>query len=102
MAEPGITRIVRMEFAPEKVEDFLTLFNATKTQIRHFPGVLHLELHRDAEKPNVFYTYSIWENAGALEAYRVSALFASVWSRTKVLFAGRPQAFSLLQEMIIE
>ncbi|MEY3444465.1 MAG: hypothetical protein RLZZ519_2746 [Bacteroidota bacterium] len=97
-----ITRIVRMEFAPEKVEDFLVLFGATKSQIRHFPGVQHLELHRDANHSNVFYTYSKWENAEALEAYRVSPLFESVWSRTKILFSGRPQAFSLIQEMIVE
>lgn len=97
-----ITRIVRMEFAPEQVETFLALFEATKSQIRHFPGVQHLELHRDATQPNVFYTYSKWESAAALEAYRVSALFESVWSRTKVLFAGKPQAFSLLKEMVVE
>jgi heme oxygenase (mycobilin-producing) len=97
-----ITRIVRMEFEPGKVDEFLTLFNATKSRIRHFPGVLHLELHRDAEKQNVFYTYSIWEGPDALEAYRVSDLFQSVWSRTKALFAGKPQAFSLVREMIVE
>jgi quinol monooxygenase YgiN len=97
-----IVRIVRMEFAPEKVETFLEVFNATKTQIRHFPGVLHLELHRDADLPNVFFTYSHWENAEFLEAYRVSELFATVWSQTKVLFSGRPQAFSLIREMVVE
>ncbi|MFM2377259.1 MAG: hypothetical protein RLZZ165_2356 [Bacteroidota bacterium] len=90
-----------MEFDPEKVADFLALFNATKSQIRHFPGVQHLELHRDAKKSNVFYTYSIWESEEALEAYRVSPLFESVWSRTKILFSARPQAFSLRQEMVV-
>jgi quinol monooxygenase YgiN len=97
-----ITRIVRMEFDSEKVEQFLALFNATKSQIRHFPGVQHLELHRDAQNPNVFYTYSHWDRAESLEAYRTSALFESVWSRTKILFAGRPQAFSLVQEMVVD
>lgn len=97
-----IVRIVRMEFDPEKVETFLELFNSTKSLIRHFPGVLHLELHRDAELGHVFYTYSHWENADALEAYRVSELFGSVWSRTKVLFSGRPQAFSLVREMVVD
>ena len=97
-----IVRIVRMEFAPEKVETFLTLFHESKSLIRHFPGVLHLELHRDAGNPTVFYTYSHWENEAALEAYRVSALFESVWSRTKVLFAGKPLAYSLLREMVVD
>lgn len=97
-----IVRIVRMEFDPEKVATFLELFDATKSLIRHFEGVQHLELHRDASNRNVFYTYSHWENAAALEAYRVSALFESVWSRTKVLFAAKPQAFSLVREMVVE
>lgn len=97
-----ITRIVRMEFDSGKVEDFLRMFNATKSQIRHFPGVLHLELHRDADDPCVFYTYSQWESAEALEAYRLSELFANVWKETKSYFGGRPQAFSLVQEMVVK
>ena len=97
-----IKRVVRMEFAADKVETFLELFEATKSQIRHFPGVQHLELHRDAGNHNVYYTYSIWDGEASLEAYRVSPLFASVWSRTKVLFAGRPQAFSLEQVMVVD
>lgn len=97
-----IVRIVRMEFVPEKVNDFLELFGSTKSLIRHFPGVLHLELHRDAANPAVYYTYSHWESETALEAYRVSALFESVWSRTKVLFAGKPLAYSLVREMVVD
>jgi quinol monooxygenase YgiN len=87
-----------MEFIPEKVDEFLEVFHASKHLIRQFPGVLHLELHRDADQPAVFYTYSHWESADDLEAYRISELFQSVWSQTKVLFAGKPQAFSLVQQ----
>ena len=97
-----ITRIVRMEFRPEAVATFLEVFNASKSQIRHFPGVHHLELHRDATMDNVFFTYSIWEGEAALEAYRHSDLFKSVWARTKVLFSARPQAWSLRKEMDVE
>jgi len=39
-----IIRIVRMEFTPEKADIFLALFNSTKSQIRHFPGVMPLHL----------------------------------------------------------
>ena len=96
-----ITRIVRMEFQPDKIEEFLAVFNSAKQQIRHFPGVHHLELHRDAKLPHVFYTYSIWEGEEALEAYRNSPLFQSVWEKTKVLFAGKPLAYSLKKEMTV-
>ncbi|MEM7036189.1 MAG: antibiotic biosynthesis monooxygenase family protein [Bacteroidota bacterium] len=97
-----ITRIVRMEFRPEAVSTFLEVFNTAKSQIRHFPGVHHLELHRDAALDHVFFTYSIWEGEDALEAYRHSDLFKSVWAQTKVLFAGKPQAWSLRKEMQVD
>lgn len=91
-----------MEFQQDKVDDFLALFDESKSQIRHFPGVQHLELHRDAKLGNVFYTYSIWTDENALEAYRESDLFASVWSRTKILFDAKPKAYSLIKLQEIE
>lgn len=97
-----IVRIVRMEFDPEKVDAFLNHFNTYKSQIRHFPGVMHLELHRDAKLSNVFYTYSHWEDEAKLEAYRYSELFQNVWAETKILFIGKPLAYSLVQEMIVD
>ena len=97
-----ITRIVRMEFQSDKVEEFLAIFNESKHLIRHFPGVHHLELHRDAKIPHVFYTYSIWEGEDALETYRHSELFQSVWAKTKACFGGKPLAYSLHKEMTVE
>lgn len=97
-----ITRIVRMEFREEEVDAFLALFNAYKSQIRNFPGVNHLELHRDATLPNVFYTYSLWDSTEDLNEYRKSEVFGIVWPQTKALFKAKPQAFSLVREMVIE
>lgn len=97
-----ITRIVRMEFEAEKVEDFLSLFRASMHQIRNFPGVERLELHRDAGKPNVFYTVSEWRSEDDLEAYRHSELFGTVWGQTKVLFSAKPLAYSLKNEIRVE
>lgn len=97
-----ITRIVRMEFQEGKAEAFLEIFRTYMDQIRHFPGVSSLELHRDTSNPNVFYTYSLWKDEDSLEAYRFSPLFRSVWPLTKALFAATPQAFSLQQEIKVE
>lgn len=97
-----ITRVVRMEFQPDKVDEFLEIFNATRSQIRHFPGVLKLQLHRDARHENVFYTYSHWESESQLNTYRKSELFGSVWPRTKALFLSPPKAFSLKLEQEVE
>ena len=77
-------------------------FDTVKDLIRNFPGVRHLELHRDAVQPNVFYTFSRWNDESDLEAYRRSDLFKSAWSQVKPWFGGKPQAFSLLEEKVLE
>lgn len=97
-----ILRIVRMEFEPAKLATFLTVFDASKHQIRAFEGCHRLELHTDAALPNVRYTYSVWESESALNAYRESALFQSTWAATKVLFCAKPQAFSLVLSEIVD
>ena len=97
-----ITRIVRMEFQPEYVDDFLAHFSAIKILIRNFPGVQHLELHRDAGQANVFYTFSLWDAEEDLESYRQSDLFKGAWSQVKPWFGAKPQAFSLQREMRVE
>ena len=98
-----ITRIVRMEFQAEHLEEFQQIFDRTKHRIRKFPGCLHLELHRDPSHQTVRYTFSIWESNEALENYRNSELFKQVWPKTKILFASRPLAYSLekLEEVIL-
>jgi quinol monooxygenase YgiN len=96
-----LIRIVRMTFRPEEVEAFLKNFEANKLAIRNSPGCRHLELWQDDHQKNIFMTYSHWESEEALNKYRDSELFKSVWSFTKALFAEKPQAFSTkkLQEV---
>lgn len=89
-----LVRIVRMTFQEDKLPDFQAIFNQSKHLIRAFPGNHHLELLRDPSQPAVRMTYSLWESAEALEAYRQSDLFRTTWAATKVLFADRPVAFS--------
>jgi (4S)-4-hydroxy-5-phosphonooxypentane-2,3-dione isomerase len=97
-----IIRIVKMSFAPEKVNEFLLLFNSSKKEIRHFPGCTHLELLNDRNSPEVFFTYSHWEKESDLENYRNSSLFAGVWSQTKVLFNDKPLAWSLERHITVD
>jgi quinol monooxygenase YgiN len=89
-----LVRIVRMTFRTESVPAFLENFNLHRELIRNFPGCTHLELWRDLDSENIFTTYSHWESEEALNQYRDSELFKSVWSYTKALFAEKAQAFS--------
>lgn len=88
-------RIVKMSFQPEKIDTFLSNFEANKTKIRAFEGCQFLELYRDKNNPNIFFTYSYWDTENDLENYRHSELFKGVWANTKPLFNAKPEAWSV-------
>jgi quinol monooxygenase YgiN len=90
-----------MTFIPEKVNEFLDIFNLSKELIRHFEGCSHLELLNDINSDVIFFTYSYWENEQALNTYRNSELFMSVWSKTKILFAAKTEAWSVEQKTVL-
>ncbi len=90
-----LIRIVKMTFAPEHIETFKELFDRQKQKIRAAEGCRRLELLQNQDLPEVFMTYSWWENPGCLENYRNSELFISTWAETKVLFAAKPEAWSM-------
>lgn len=89
-----IKRLVKMTFRPGSVEDFKALFNSQKEQIAAMEGCLHVEALQDIDNPCVFFTYSLWDDPKYLDAYRNSAFFKEVWSKTKVLFDAKPEAWS--------
>lgn len=88
-------RIVKMTFQHDRADDFLGIFNEIKGFIENFEGCTELRLLRDNEKQNIFFTYSVWDNAEALERYRTSEFFKEIWSRAKVNFSERAEAWSL-------
>ncbi|WP_295986118.1 antibiotic biosynthesis monooxygenase family protein [uncultured Algibacter sp.] len=90
-----LVRIVKMGFYKQNIEVFLQNFEATKTRIRAFEGCDFLELYRDKKDPSIFFTYSFWDSEEALETYRQSELFNTVWSKVKPLFSIRPEAWSV-------
>lgn len=88
-------RIVKMNFQEDKIDIFLDNFDKVKEQIRNYPGNRFLELYRDKNNPQVFFTYSYWEDEQDLENYRKSDLFCSVWAFTKQLFNEKAEAWSV-------
>ena len=89
-----LLRTVRMTFRPDRLADFLDLFRDARPRISAAPGCRHLELWQDARFPNVLTTFSRWDSAEALDAYRRSDLFRETWARTTPLFAAAPVAYS--------
>ncbi|WP_299129277.1 antibiotic biosynthesis monooxygenase [uncultured Winogradskyella sp.] len=90
-----LVRIVKLSFEPSKIEKFLINFEANKEKIRAFEGCSFLELYRDKNMPNIFFTYSYWNSEDDLNTYRHSELFKDVWSKTKPLFNAKPEAWSV-------
>lgn len=88
-------RIVKLSFAEENIVTFLANFETVKFKIRNFKGNQLLELYQDKTNPNVFFTYSYWDNESDLENYRNSDLFKGVWAKTKPLFNAKPEAWSV-------
>lgn len=96
-----LVRIVKLSFKTENISSFEKVFEETKTQIREFDGCNLLELYQDKNNPNIFFTYSYWNNENDLENYRNSDFFKSVWSKTKVMFDAKPEAWSVSKKAIL-
>ena len=90
-----ILRIVKMEFQLEAVEGFYALFFEIRPRIEAMPGCQKVEMLTSADHPQLRTTLSWWTSQDDLNAYRKSALFGSIWPKTKALFANKPVAWSV-------
>lgn len=90
-------RIVKMTFQEEHIEDFKALFESIKTKIKACEGCEHLRLLQDEHRPNIFFTYSIWQALEHLESYRNSDLFITTWKNVKPWFAAKAEAWSVAE-----
>ncbi len=97
-----IVRIVKMTFKEENIPLFENIFKEVKEKIRKSNGCRLLELYQDVKDPNVFFTYSYWEEEADLNRYRNSDLFAKVWAETKVLFDAKPEAWSTRKKVVLK
>ena len=92
-----IIRIVKLQFQENRINEFLDFFETVKFQINSFPGCQGMKLLHDIKTPTIVMTYSHWDNEAALNAYRDSELFGSVWPKIKPWFDARPEAWSVTE-----
>lgn len=90
-----LVRIVKLTLQEDRVEDFKTYFDSIKDRVRNSPGCSFLEVYQDLDNPNVFFTYSYWNEAESLEQYRHSNVFLEIWPYVKTMFAQRAEAWSV-------
>ena len=89
-----ITRIVKLTFKEEFIPQFKSIWEESRALIAAFDGCHFVEMFQSKNPTNICFTYSIWDNEDALNAYRHSELFQRTWAKTKVLFDGKPEAWS--------
>lgn len=97
-----IERIVKMEFQPNKIEDFFTIFHESKSKIETCEGCIRVRLLQCTKDKKILFTHSLWESEKHLEAYRKSDLFKETWAKTKVLFESKAVAWSLTENIQLE
>lgn len=93
-----LTRIVKLRIAKDKADDFEAIFHKGKSTIRSFEGCEYLELWKEIPKDGdevIFMTHSKWIDEKFLNLYRASDFFKNTWTQSKLLFVGKPEAWSV-------
>ncbi len=91
-----ITRIVKLTIIPEHGPAFKEIFYNSRKFIQAFDGCISVELMKNTNQNNVYFTLSCWRTEEDLNLYRESFLFKHTWSKVKPLFAEKAEASSLI------
>lgn len=90
-----ITRLVKLHFHPEKINDFLSFFDTVNQVVNNFEGCLGMRLTQDIHRPEIVFTISHWETEEALNNYRDSEAFGNIWRTIKPMFEEKTEAWSV-------
>ncbi|MES2587462.1 MAG: antibiotic biosynthesis monooxygenase family protein [Bacteroidota bacterium] len=94
-----ITRVVKIHFQAEKIAEFLLFFESIKWKVAKQPNCFGMKLLQDKSNPEIIFTYSIWKDENALNAYRDSELFSQeVWPKIKPWFKEKAEAWTLEEQ----
>lgn len=92
-----IIRLVKMQFTADQRSNFVNLFNERKDKIEGQQGCHSVRLFNDLKDNNVYFTYSIWDSENHLNQYRHSDFFKETWAKTKSMFEGKAEAWSVVE-----
>lgn len=90
-----ITRIVKLNFQSGKVSEFLEIFNQNKQLLAKSDGCNSLEIFKCTSDIDTYFTISTWSSEVHLERYRQSEFFREIWSKVKLLFNNKAEAWTL-------
>ena len=84
-----------LNFQPDKVDEFLEIFNQNKQVLAKSDGCIRLEIFKSTNDTDTYVTISNWQSEEHLEMYRQSELFKDIWSKVKPLFNNKAEAWTL-------
>jgi len=90
-----IKRLVKLHIEKGNEHVFQSIFNERQEKIKSFDGCQHVELWQEVNRPQIFFTYSIWDSEQHLDAYRFSEFFKETWSLCKAIFESKAEAWSV-------
>ena len=90
-----IRRVVRLTLKEDKADDFKAFVTPKVPLIKGFDGCEGLEFLQDTNESNVFYTISLWQSEEALNSYRASELFGTIWPNVKPWFKDKALTYSM-------
>jgi autoinducer 2-degrading protein len=78
-----IALFVTLDVRPERRDDFLAAITAQgAASLEREPGCLHFDVCEDAERPNRFLLYEVYEDEAAFDAHGQTPHFA-VWAEAR-------------------
>lgn len=92
-----LIRIVKMTFDPARTGEFKKIFELNNHRISSFKGCESVVLLQDIKQEDIFFTYSLWKDEDALNAYRDSDIFREIWGKVKPMFREKAEAWSVNQ-----
>jgi len=84
-----------MKFREEEVDNFLNAFKSVEHHIRNFNGCKGLQLLQQTDDPLPFSLIACGIQKKAYITTVFSELFKNTWAKTRILFADKPEAWSL-------
>jgi quinol monooxygenase YgiN len=95
MVQSPLTRVVKLTLDPACIDAFREVFIQHRKGIANMQGCISLQAFQDHKEPHIFFTISQWENEHALDNYRYSDFFKTLWSTVKPMFTAKAMAHSL-------
>ena len=89
-----VIRIVKLTMQEANADLFKKYFDTVHDIIRNQPGCQQLQAWQEIHQPNIFFTYSIWNEEQDLNNYRDSAFFLQFWKTVKPWFDAKAEVWT--------